>query len=591
MLRFMPFFRNPITAPAADGPTGSLVADGKALVGDFVRYGGRRLGAALALMLAGGILEGVGLALLVPIFSLLAPQTGGRWRAMIVDTLSSVGLVTRLEQLAAVLLAFCLLVGVRAAVLSARDRLVSDLSLGFVDHRRLMVVTDLAHARWSSLARLRHARIAHILSSEITRLAFACSVLLQMMTASIMLVIQAILMILLSPVVAVLMIGFALLGLVVLVPLSRRAADVGRSTARFAFRIAGETAHFLGGLKIAVAHDMADAFVAQIGEEGAQLRSQLTRQQRFQSRVAIVSASIASLAGAMMIFGAVLFDIPTVTLLAALVVLVRMSGPVRSLQQSVQQLFGVMPAFTALHDLKVDLGPPVSITSGAGAQSVRHGTIRFDRVTFRYPDAGAAVFTGLDLTIDAGELVGLSGPSGTGKTSFVDLLTGLLEPSEGRIVIGNTVLSPATLASWRRHLAYVAQDSYLINDSIRRNLTWGSDVRPDPDLWHALAQAGAADMVGAMPQGLDTHMDDRGTRLSGGERQRIALARALLRDPQLLILDEATNAIDIVTEQAVIANVRRALPKATILVIAHREETLRSCDRVILLETTQTAIS
>lgn len=593
----MPLFRSSSDragpAPAApDMPAGSLAADGAALVGDFVRHGGRRLGAAVGLMLAGGILEGVGLALLVPIFSLLAPQTGGRWRAMVIETLASVGLVTRLEQLAAVLVAFCLLVGVRAIVLSTRDWLVSDLTLGFVDHRRLMVVTDLAHARWSSLARLQHARIAHILSSEITRLAFACSVLLQIMAAGIMLVVQAILMILLSPVVALVVIGFALLGLVVLVPLSRRAGAVGRSSARFAFRIAGETAHFLGGLKIAVAHDMADAFVAQIGEEGTKLRAQLALQQRFQSRVAIASATIASLAGAMMIFGAVLLDIPTVTLLAALVVLVRMSGPVRSLQQSVQQLFGVLPAFTALRDLKADLGAPVPVTTGAGAQAVHHGTIRFERVTFRYPGAAAPVFEGLDLAIGAGELVGLSGASGTGKTSFVDLLTGLLEPSQGRIVIGegddSQALGPAILAGWRRRLAYVAQDSYLINDSIRRNLTWGSDVRPDPDLWHALAQAGAAEMVGAMPQGLDTQMDDRGTRLSGGERQRIALARALLRDPGLLILDEATNAIDVATEQAVIANLRRALPQATILIIAHREETLCACDRVILLESAQT---
>lgn len=597
MLSFMPLFRpssdrsGPDRA-APDMPAGSLAADGAALVGDFVRHGGRRLGAAVGLMLAGGILEGVGLALLVPIFSLLAPQTGGRWRAMVVETLASVGLITRLEQLAAVLVAFCLLVGVRAIVLSTRDWLVSDLTLGFVDHRRLMVVTDLAHARWSSLARLQHARIAHILSSEITRLAFACSVLLQIMAAGIMLVVQAILMILLSPAVALVVIGFALLGLVVLVPLSRRAGAVGRSSARFAFRIAGETAHFLGGLKIAVAHDMTDAFVAQIGEEGTKLRAQLALQQRFQSRVAIASATIASLAGAMMIFGAVLLDIPTVTLLAALVVLVRMSGPVRSLQQSVQQLFGVLPAFTALRDLKADLGAPVPITTGAGAQAVHHGMIRFERVTFRYPGAAAPVFEGLDLAIGAGELVGLSGASGTGKTSFVDLLTGLLEPTQGRIVIGegddSQALGPAILAGWRRRLAYVAQDSYLINDSIRRNLTWGSDVRPDPDLWHALAQAGAAEMVGAMPQGLDTQMDDRGTRLSGGERQRIALARALLRDPGLLILDEATNAIDVATEQAVIANLRRALPQATILIIAHREETLRACDRVILLEAAQT---
>lgn len=339
-----------------------------------------------------------------------------------VDALASLGLDTRLEQLAAVLLAFCVLVGVRAAVLAARDRLVSDLTLGFVDHRRLMVVTDLAHARWSSLARLQHARIAHILSSEITRLAFACSVLLQIMTDGIMLVVQAILMVLLSPLVALLTIGFALLGLVVLVPLSRRAADVGKSSARFAFRIAGETAHFLGGFEIAVAHDMADAFVAQIGEDSATLRAQLTRQQRFQSRVSIASASIASLAGAMMIFGAVLLGIPTVTLLAALVVLARMSGPVRSLQQSVQQVFGVLPAFTALRDLKADLGKPAPVTIGGDALSVQHGTIRFEHVTFHYPGAGTPVFTGLNLAIGAGEMVGLSGASGTGKTSFVDLL-------------------------------------------------------------------------------------------------------------------------------------------------------------------------
>ncbi|RMB25732.1 ATP-binding cassette subfamily C protein [Sphingomonas sp. PP-F2F-G114-C0414] len=576
------------TAGGVAGPEpesrASLIADVRALVGDFVRHGGRRLAAAVALMLAGGVLEGVGLALLVPIFSLLAPQTGGHWRAMMVEALASVGLVSQLAQLAAVLLVFCLLVGLRAVVLATRDRLVSDLTLGFVDHRRLMLVTDLARARWSALARLRHARIGHILSSEIARLALACSMLLTIMMAAIMLVTQAILMLLLSPVIALLTIGLALLGLALLVPLSRRAATVGTSSARFAFRIAGEAAQFLGGLKIAIAHDMADAFVAQIAQESGHLRAQLDAQRRFQSRVSIASASVASLVGAALIFGAVLMGVPTVTLLAALVVLVRMSGPVRSLQQSTQQLFGVLPAFTALRALKADLGDPVTASRDATMGSVRHGPLRFEQVAFRYPDAAAPVFTGLDFTIGVGEMAGLSGPSGTGKTSVVDLLTGLLEPTAGRIMIGDAVLAPATLAGWRRRLAYVPQDSYLINDSLRRNLTWGSAVRADANLWQALAQAGAADMVAAMPDGLETRVDERGTRLSGGERQRIALARAILRDPDLLILDEATNAIDVATEQAVIANLRRALPRTTILIVAHREETLRACDRVIALE-------
>ncbi|KQN21226.1 hypothetical protein ASE86_14725 [Sphingomonas sp. Leaf33] len=558
-----------------------LLVEGWSLVADFLRFGGRRLGATVLLMILGGFLEGVGLALLIPVFSLLAPDSGGRWQRLIVEQLAALGLDTRMEQLAAMLAAFCLLVVVRAVVLARRDRMMSDLSLGFVDHRRLMVVRDLARARWSALARLRHARIAHILSSEIGRLSIACSILMHMMAATIMLVTQAILLLVLSPLVTGLMVVLALLGLLLLIPLSRRAAITGKSTARFAFRIVGEAAQFMGGLKLAVAHDMADPFVRQIEAESAALRAEQDAQQRFQSHVAIASTSIASLLGAGVIFAAVGFGVSTVTLLAALVVLVRMSGPVRMLQLNVQQLFGVLPAFTALRTLHDDLGGAAPLLTGSAAQEAPAGAIRFESVAFRYPGAPQPVFTALDLAIAPGEMVGLSGPSGTGKTSFVDLLTGLLEPDAGRITIGGVPLGPATLAHWRRRLAYVAQDSYLINDSIRRNLTWGSETRGDADLWRALERAGAAALVTAMPAGLDTPVDERGARLSGGERQRIALARAILRDPALLILDEATNAIDVATEQAVIASIRQALPRATILVIAHRDETLAACDRVI----------
>lgn len=184
---------------------------------------------------------------------------------MLLDTLSSIGLVTRIEQLEEVLLAFCLLIGVRRAVLSTRDRLVSDLTLGFIDHRRLMVVTDLAHARWLSLARLQHARIAHILSSKIAWLALAYSVLLRIMEASIMLLVQAVLMILLSLFVALLTTVFALAGLAVLVPLSSRASEVGKSSPRFPFRIAGDVEQI--GTELRAAHDTAARHQQRIGGE------------------------------------------------------------------------------------------------------------------------------------------------------------------------------------------------------------------------------------------------------------------------------------------------------------------------------------
>jgi len=559
------------------------LAEARALAVDFVAFGGRRLAHGVMLMLAGGLLEGVGLAMLVPIVSLLAPQAGGRWSASIARTLCSLGVTTRIGQLALMLAIFCLVVAIRAVTLAARDRLLSHVALGFVDHRRLTMIRSLARAPWQSLARIEHARIAHILSSEIGRLALACSTMMQILVAAIMLTVQAGLMIALSPVVAALAIGFSLFGLFAIVPLSARAALAGKAMSRSSFRIAGNAAQFMGGLKLAIAHDMAEAFVADIAAEGAALRGQQDGQQRFQSRVGIASASLSSVVGAAVLFGAVLVGVSTVTLVATLVILSRMAGPVRSLQQSVQQLFGVLEAFNALKALEVDLDASHADAPRVIAPSAPFGAIRFVGVGFAYPGAPTPIFSGLDLTIEAGEFVGLVGPSGTGKTTLVDLLTGLIEPGTGHIAIAGCVLGRDNVAGWRRRLAYVAQDSYLANASIRRNLLWGAEGRAEAALWRALALAGAADLVAAMPQGLETIVDERGTRLSGGERQRIALARAILRDPDLLILDEATNAIDIATERAVIDNIRLALPHTTILLIAHRAETLAACDRIVTL--------
>jgi ATP-binding cassette subfamily C protein len=588
----------------SDPCVASLWSDARGLTLDVAVFGGRRLGQALALMMAGGVLEGIGLTLLVPIISLLAPQGSGRWQVAVTSTLDQVGIETRTGQLAAALAAFCILVGVRAAVLTARDRLIFDLTLSYVDDRRRRLITALAHARWSVLARLPHARIAHILSAEIARLDFACAMMLQIAAAGIVLTVQVVLIVWLSPPMAALAVACALAGLMVLVPLSRHAANVGHKVSKFHFRMAGEAAQFLGGLKIAVAHDLADAFVARVAADAAAMRVERDRQHRFQNRVAVTSATLASLVGAAMVLGAVMLGVTTVTLVAALVVLARMSGPTRALQANVQQLFAFLPAFTAVRDLNVALGglglhgsatAVGAMAQVAGAQTVPRGGIRFEAVHFAYPNAPTPVFAGLDLSIGAGEMVGLSGPSGTGKTSFVDLLTGLLDPDAGRILVGTGAgrdggeaedgmpLGPAILADWRRRLAYVPQDSYLVNASIRENLDWDGAARSDTTLWRALALAGATDLVAAMPAGLDTTVDERGTRLSGGERQRVALARAILRDPDLLILDEATNAIDVATERVVLAGLRRTLPNATILIIAHREETLASCDRVIVL--------
>jgi ATP-binding cassette subfamily C protein len=178
----------------------------------------------------------------------------------------------------------------------------------------------------------------------------------------------------------------------------------------------------------------------------------------------------------------------------------------------------------------------------------------------------------------------VSGPTGAGKTTFADLLIGLLEPQSGEVAVGGTPLRGAAAVSWRDHVSYVAQDPYLFRDTIRRNLLWASRQASDSALWEALAIAGAADLVAGMEFGLDTVVGERGTLVSGGERQRLCLARAVLRRPWLFVLDEATSAIDVPAERKILNAIVGLQPRPTIVMIAHRDESLSFCDRIVRLQ-------
>ena len=178
----------------------------------------------------------------------------------------------------------------------------------------------------------------------------------------------------------------------------------------------------------------------------------------------------------------------------------------------------------------------------------------------------------------------LAGPSGAGKTTTADLVAGLMLPTAGHVVVDGTPLTPDRLLAWRRSVALVPQDPFLFHEAIEDNLRWAEPGATEDELWEALRMANAAEFVRELPSGLQTVVGDRGMRLSGGERQRLALARALLRDPDLLILDEATSAMDTENELAI----RRALAslngRTTILLIAHRLSTVSEADWIVVLD-------
>jgi subfamily B ATP-binding cassette protein MsbA len=252
-----------------------------------------------------------------------------------------------------------------------------------------------------------------------------------------------------------------------------------------------------------------------------------------------------------------------------------LSGSNNQIQQALaaaERVFGVLDLKTEQEAEKGRLELPRI------AQSVT-----FDDVTFHYESQSVPALNDINLTIRAGEMVALVGSSGSGKTTLVNLIPRFYEPTAGRILIDGVDIQSYTLRSLRSQIGMVSQDVVLFDDSIRNNIVFGREDATDEDIIQAARLAYAHDFVERLPQGYQTVMGEKGVKLSGGERQRIAIARAILRDPPLLILDEATSALDTESERVVQLALANLMKDRTTVVIAHRLSTIQQADRIMVL--------
>ena len=207
--------------------------------------------------------------------------------------------------------------------------------------------------------------------------------------------------------------------------------------------------------------------------------------------------------------------------------------------------------------------------------------IRLESVSFGYTDT--MVLRELDLVVPAGTFVAVQGESGSGKTTMIDLVVGLHDPTSGRVLIDGTDLAEMDLRAWREQIGYVPQEMLLLNDSIRQNVTLGDERITDADVDWALRHAGAWDFISRLPEGVDSPVGERGAKLSGGQRQRIAIARALVTRPALLILDEVTTALDPATEASICATLAALRGEVTILSISHQPAMREVADEAYLM--------
>jgi ATP-binding cassette subfamily C protein len=542
--------------------------------------GRRRLVGAVLLTLSCTVLDGMGLLLLVPLLQLV----DGTRSTPALQWLHQLGIQPRLE---AVLVLFVSCVLTRVLLARWRELVLISLRLDYVDALRRALESSLARSSWSRLATLRHADVTHVLFDQLARVGQGTFFLLQAVSNAGLALASVVVALVVSP----------SWSMVVLLPLlavmwilRRRLAAMTELGSRFSQgqRAMHTSARALmEGLKLVKVHAAERQHLAELQARAQRIHHDHLEFASHQSvtRGWFEGGSAIALAG-LLYAAATWGQVPLPQLILIVLVFSRLLPLVREAQFQMQQIFHMLPAYQdvqawiatgAVHEEPVPVGTPLPLRLSE--------SLRLEGISFRYPGADEDALSNVCLTVQAKTTVVLSGDSGSGKTTLVDVLSGLLPVAAGEVRVDGQALGDGEmLRRWRRSVAYVGQDSHLFPGSIRDNLCWLSGPQPDAVVWNALDIADAAGFVEGLAGGLDHPLGERGQGLSGGERQRIALARAMVDRPDLLILDEVTSQLDAQSEDRILHALHALHGQLTIILIAHRPAALRLADRIITID-------
>ena len=551
------------------------------------------------MILIGGVFETIGVSMLVPIISaIIMPgsiESALKEQPALKSFVHGLGLTSYMKQVTAMLIALIIIYVIKNAYIL----FLTDRQNRFVAHAKndmiSRVMRDFLNRPYESYLAADIPTVFRITDSDIPHTFSMITALLSLATEMVVSVFLCIVLLVINWKMTVFIIAvFALLTLFITRLLKKRLARTGEQNQKIQSRIARWRLQAIYGLKDVKVLNRQDFFIRNYYESG-KVGADIAR--RYAMLNSVPRLLIETVFMACMLLYILFYihsggDVLALTsqLAAFGVAAMRIMPSANRINTYLTEIAYEEPSLNYLYEnltesMRADKEMRAERAAIAGPELTLNDRIELKEITYRYPGGERNIFTKASMVIPKGKSVGIKGTTGAGKSTIVDILMGLLKVQEGTILCdGQDIFS--NYDSWLKQVGYIPQSIYLVDEPIRTNIAFGidEDQIDDERIWEVLKEAQLADFVKTLPEGLDTSIGDRGVRLSGGQRQRIGIARALYHDPEVLVFDEATSALDGETETALMESINSFHGKKTMVIIAHRLNTIEKCDIIYKVE-------
>ena len=572
--------------------TRDILAEAKRFFVDFYAAFPKQISLIVVLLVVQTLTAGIGILFILPLISVLGFAGEAATNHDVTRAVAELFTLLNIPlSLVSMLVIYVILITLVASLRAYNMTLSAAVQQRYTHALRAAMYKLVIRTQWGVLIRHSLADLGYLLNGQVSQIGRLSQLTFQFLSQFLLTLGFFAVALVVSWQMSAMALLFALVSSVLLLPLYRRTLGSGRTQLRENQRLFKAVSEHLHSLRMIKLFGAETRFSQALSQTSERLERQQIRLTKINALTTWLLTVIAALLLATFFYVSLeVIGSELAELIVLLVILARLLPLLSSMQKTVQQALHALPASAGgraiANQLRQAQEPELTAAEAATHSLPLVQACELRNVTFSYEASIAPVLQEFSCVIPANKVTALVGPSGSGKSTVADLLAGLQQLESGQLVVDGLALNSLQAMAWRHSVAYVVQEPLLFDDTIYNNLAWVRDNITADEIEEALRDAAAWDFVQNLPRGLATRVGDHGRQLSGGQRQRLAIARALLRKPQLLILDEATNALDQANEALVKETIRNLRGKLTVVVISHQASINEIADHQVILSTT-----